>query len=129
MGKLYLFSEVHGIVKQKGAAIEGAVIEREYVWGWKNKTYRDQTITNALGEFSFPEATEVSLWASLVPHEPIIKQTILIKHKEKTYKAWLFDKENYKSNSELNGRAISLLCDLDAQTTNKGAIYGICELQ
>lgn len=129
MGKLYLFSEVHGRVIQKGASIEGAVIEREYVWGWKNKTYRDQTVTNPQGDFSFPEMAEVSFWASLLPHEPIIKQTILIRHKEKTYKAWLFDKENYKSNSELNGRTISLLCDLDAQATHKGSVYGICEIQ
>lgn len=128
MGKLYLFSEVHGSVKQKGYAIEGAVIERQYVWGWKNKIYLDQTVTNVHGEFSFPEATEESFFASLLPHQPIIKQTILIKYKEKTYKAWLFDKEDYKSKSELNGRAISLLCDLDAQITHKGTVYGICEI-
>ncbi len=128
MGKMYLFSEVRGTVTQKGQPVQGAKVEREFRWAWKDETGRDAVVTDAKGQFAFPTVSRSSLLGSLLPHEPMVQQTILIKHQDQTYKAWMFDRGNYKDRGELNGKPIVLKCDLDAPLSHKGAVYGICEI-
>lgn len=131
MFKLVMFSAVHGVVMQKGQPVEGAVVEREYLWGWNDQKFSDTTKTDAKGEFDFPELTATSIVARLMPHEPVVRQTIQIKHDGQTYKAWAYYRRNYDSNGELHGKPISLLCDLDATPSLKSEIevFGICEIR
>lgn len=132
MGKMYLFSAVQGVVVQKGQPVVGAVVEREYFWHWKDKRDKVQVNTDATGGFSFPEATGSSILGSLLPHEPVIQQTIRIIYQGQTYMAWALDKRDYEANTELAGKPISLLCDLDQPPSHKGPrerVYGICQLR
>ncbi len=129
MTKMYLFSEVKGVVLKQGIPVEGAVVEQEFRWAWKDEVGRGQTKTDIAGKFSFPVVMRSSFLGSLLPHEPMVKQTILIKYEGQVYKAWMFDKGDYRENGELNGKAISLYCDLTAPLSHKDNIYGICQLR
>jgi hypothetical protein len=129
MGKMCLFSAVKGVVLDHGKPVEGATIERSYKWAWKDQTGGDNTVTNDRGEFVFPAIWGHSFLGSLLPHEPVVDETILIHHDGQTYKAWMFTRGNYTENSELDGRAIVLVCRLEAEVTHHGQIYGMCEPQ
>lgn len=129
MAQMYLFSEVHGVVTHQGKPVVGAIVEQHYVWHWKNERGQTQVNTDAEGKFRFPAIVKSSLMASVLPHEKIIEQTILIKHEGNTYKAWVFDKSNYNQNGELKGKPIVIECELQNPLTHKGDIYGICELR
>jgi len=129
MGKMYLFSEITGVVVKSSAPVQDATVEQEYRWAWKDETGKEQVKTDSQGNFSFPAIVRNSFFGSLLPHEPMIRQTLLIKHEGQVYKAWMFDKGNYDQNGELKGKPISLYCDLDEPLSHKGDVYGICQLR
>lgn len=129
MGKMCLFSAVKGVVLDHGAPVEGARIERTYNWGWNDKKGGDHAVTDGQGAFALPSLWGSSLLASVLPHEPVVEQTILIHHGGNVYKGWMYDKHNYAENGELRGKSISLVCRLEAEPTHHGNIYGICEPQ
>ena len=129
MADMYLFSEVNGVVVKGGTPVSGAIVEQEYRWAWKDEAGTKQTKTDAAGIFQFPAVVKSSFFGSLLPHEPMVRQTLLIKHDGNVYKAWMFDKGNYKNNGELGGKPISLHCDLDDPLSHKGEVYGICQLR
>jgi hypothetical protein len=129
MGKMCLFSAVKGVVLDHGKPVEGATLERTYKWMWKDETGGDNTVTDAQGAFQFPAIWGHSLFGSLLPHEPVVDETILIHHAGQTYKAWMFTRGNYDENGELKGQPISLVCRLEAEMTHHGEVYGICEPQ
>lgn len=132
MGKLYLFSEVKGVVVHNGEPVAGAVVEQSY--RRDDEQGRAETKTDAQGQFRFAAVIKQSLLASIRPHQPLIHQSLLIKHEGTTYKAWLYDKLNYAENGELDGKPISLYCSLEAPLEHTeirskvNAVYGICEL-
>ena len=128
MKKMVLFSAVRGKVLMAGAPVAGASVEREFVWGWKDETGRDSATTDANGEFHLAAVLRSSRLGSLLPHEPSIRQTILLRHGGQTYKAWMFDKGNYDDNGELAGKPIVMTCRLETAPQRRGAVYGICEL-
>ncbi|WP_246004546.1 carboxypeptidase-like regulatory domain-containing protein [Plasticicumulans acidivorans] len=129
MGNLCLFSALSGVVLDHGKPVEGARIERSFTWQSNGETGVDETHTDARGSFSLPVIFRRSLLASLLPHEPFIRQTILIHHAGKTYQAWMFNKGEYAENGELGGRPISLVCRLEAEPAHRDGVFGICEPQ
>ena len=129
MGKMCLFSAVKGVVLDHGKPVEGATIERSYKWMWNDRTGEDAATTDAQGAFSLPVIWGHSFFGSLMPHEPYVRQTILIRHAGKSYEAWLLNKRGYVENDELNGRPISLVCRLEAEPARHGEVFGICEPQ
>lgn len=128
MGKMVLFSAVRGTVLQDGKPVSGAAVDREFEWAWKSETGRDGTTTDANGAFALPDITRKSLFGSLLPHEPLVKQTITITHAGKTYKAWVMFKRDYDENGELNGKPIVMTCRLETEPQRRGEVFGICEL-
>jgi len=132
MGKLYLFSEVRGVVMHNGKPIAGAAVAQSYRRGDQNG--RADTKTNERGEFHFPAVIRNSFWASILPHEPFIEQSILIQHDGLTYQAWTYDKRNYRQDGEL-GKPISLHCALESPPkrieilSKVNSVFGICELR
>lgn len=129
MGKMCLFSAVKGVVLDHGKPVEGAKIERSYKWMWKDQTGGDSAVTDVQGAFSLPAIWGSSFMGSLLPHEPLVRQTILIKVGDTSYDAWLFNKGEYAENGELKGRPISLVCRLEAEPARHGEVFGICEPQ
>lgn len=127
MAKMVLFSAVQGRVLLAGKPVAGATLERSFHWAWKSEDGSDSTSTNAAGEFSLPVIERSSFLGSLLPHEPVIKQSILIQHGGKSYKAWMSFKRDYDSNSENQGKPIKVTCNLDAEPLRRGEIMGLCE--
>ncbi|WP_425261051.1 DUF6795 domain-containing protein [Rubrivivax sp. RP6-9] len=130
MAKMVIFSAVQGRVLDNGKPVAGAQIEREFKWAWKDETGTDKATTGAGGEFSLPAIERSSFLGSLLPHEPVIRQSITIRHGGKSYEAWLHNKHSYANNAELGGKPIRLVCRLEnpPQRRNDG-IYGICEFE
>jgi len=128
MTRKCLFSEVHGVVLDHGQPVAGARLERTWFWHWNDERGGDTTNTDAAGAFRFPAVNGRSLSGSLLPHEPVIEQKILIQHGGKTYRAWVFSKGEYGENGELDGRPIRLTCRLESEPTRKQGVFGICEL-
>lgn len=127
MAKMVIFSPINGKVLLNGSPVAGAMVEREWKWAWKDETGNDRATTAADGQFALPLVERGSLLGSFLPHTPSVRQTILIKHEGKTYKAWMFDKEDYKLNGELQGKPIRVTCRLETQPARRGEIFGICE--
>jgi hypothetical protein len=127
MAKMVIFSAVSGKVLHDGKPVAGALIEREWKWAWKDEAGADRVITAPDGSFSLPMVERSSLLGSLLPHTPSVRQTILIKHAGTTYKAWMFDKEEYANNGELKGKPIRITCRLENQPSRHGDVFGICE--
>lgn len=129
MGKMCLFSAVKGVVLFHGKPVQGAIIERSYKWAWKDQSGSDSATSDAQGAFFLPVIWGRSLLGSLLPHEPFVRQTILINYGGRSYEAWLSDKRGYEQNDELEGRPISLRCRLEAEPARHGKVFGICEPQ
>ncbi len=132
MGKMHLFSAVRGVVLLKGKPVAGALVEQDYFWHWKDQRGVAVVKTDASGTFQFPQVTGASFMGSILPHEPVVEQTIRITYEGQDYMAWSHERGNYSANGELAGRSISLLCDLDRAPFYKGprdSVYGICELR
>ena len=126
--KMVLFSEVSGVVTNHGQPVAGAEVERVYNWGWKDVTKKERTTTDGEGRFAFPEATGSTIAGSILPHEPVITQSILIRHEGVEFEAWDYEKHNYTRNGELGGRALNLICELSTEPSFKDPYYGICTL-
>jgi len=131
MAKMVLFSSVSGRVLQDGKPVPGATVEREFRWAWKDETGTDATTTGAAGEFAFAKIERSSFLGSLLPHEPVVRQSLTIKVNGKTYEAWLLNKHNYNDNGEVEGKKpLRLVCRLEAAPArHPGGYYGICELE
>ncbi|PCJ52837.1 MAG: hypothetical protein COA79_23255 [Planctomycetota bacterium] len=127
--KLYLSSKIKGNVLLDGKPVEGATLKRTV--GFQKKII-DETISNSMGEFSFPEVIKFSLWGWL-PHNPSVTQFILIWYKDIEYQAWGYQKGNYDDDGELFGRKMNLRCDLANENmlhkvSDFKSYKGICEL-
>ena len=128
MGKMVLFSAVRGTVLQDGKPVAGAAIEREFDCAWKSEKGRDSTTSDSAGAFSMPVIVRSSFLGSVLPHEPLIKQTITITHGGKSHKAWVLFKRDYEENGELDGKPIVMTCKLGTEPQRRGEVFGICEL-
>jgi hypothetical protein len=124
-----LFSKVHGVVLNHGKPVPDAVVTQFFNFGWTNEEKTETFKTGKDGSFDLPAINRFSLATSLFPHEPSIGQIIKIHYDEKEYLAWALTKSNYEENGELNGKAISLYCELEEPLSHKDNIYGICQLR
>lgn len=128
MADMTIFSAVQGQVMSGGQPVAGASVERSWRWTWKKENGTETATTSDDGSFAFPAVARRSLFGGLIPHEPFVEQTILIRHRGQTYKAWMLDKRDYENNGELAGKPIRLLCRLEAPFQRHGRVSGICEL-
>lgn len=130
VAEMILFSEVNGVVTKKGKPVHGAEVRRSYTWNWNNQKSSETTVTDGEGRFSFPVVAGSSFLGSLIPHEPIVSQAMHIYVDGKEYDAWIYRKDNYNHNGELDGKPIELICDLDeSPDVPVGEIYGICRVK
>lgn len=129
MADLVVFSPVQGQVLHNGAPVAGAVVERHFRFVWGDEEATDQVVTGPDGAFSLGVIQRRNFWASWLPHQPGIRQTVLIRHGGQVYKGWLHHKGDYLLNSEWGGRPARLVCRLEAEPTSQGDGFGICVLE
>ena len=123
-----LFSKVDGVVLNHGKPVPNAVVTRHFNFGWTDEEKTETTTAGQDGRFNFPKITRFSLATSLVPHEPLVSQTIKIHLDGKEYIAWHLLKHNYDDNGELGGKPINLVCELTREPDfdAKTKVAGIC---
>ena len=108
----------------------------------RGETGVDRATTGSDGSFSLPAITRRSMGASVLPHQPLITQKIVIRHDGEEYPAWELQKKGYNDQGELQAllkggphtpdtlpSSIDIVCELTSKPTPKGAIYGICEFR
>ncbi len=119
MGRMCLFSAVRGVVLDHGQPVPGARVERSWKWRWKGTAGGDSAISDVTGSFNFPAVWGTSLPGLLLPHEPFVEQTILVRAGGHTCTGWMLDKRNYDENGEIEGRPIVLTCHLETEAARK----------
>lgn len=125
--RLVLFSEVHGTVLKEGQPVAGAELLQKVVWSDEEEKNRTQhMVTDSNGVFGFPAIESNAGLLRLIPAQPTIQQTIVIRYQGVEYVAWLHGKGSYHTNTELDGRPIKLICELTRQPDYEGKHYGIC---
>ena len=107
-GKVYLFSEVKGIVYLNGEPVPNAKVVRSYEY---NSLEHEETVTDASGAFYFPPLHGKSL-SSILPIELVVAQSMVVSFNGKDYKIWSNTKRSKAHNSELGGSPLILKCDL-----------------
>jgi hypothetical protein len=126
--KKVIFSEVKGVVLDHGRPISGATVER-FVKD-SNKENSDTTVTDSNGRFHFKIMEKPPSFPKLFPHETVVTQRILVTVDKNKYKAWICIKSDYDNNSELEGKPIDIICDLENEyKDNDGKFMGICRLR
>lgn len=133
MASKVLFSPVRGVVVRDGVPVGGATVERTYRWVLKDVRGRDTVVTDPDGTFRFDAATGSGLLSSIMPHEPIIEQKIVITHDGQAFEAWVYSKRDYVENGEAK-RPLVMRCDL--QTPPRAVAiddfrryFGLCDLE
>jgi len=125
--KVYLFSEVNGLVTLDGQPVEGADVIRSANYG---EIYSDRTTTDKDGKFFLGEMTTSKL-SALLPGQHVIDQSILIRNHDKEFKAWELTRVGSGPNAELDIK-LNLHCELNnehiKQEFNYKVFWGICRL-
>ncbi|MFG6935609.1 DUF6795 domain-containing protein [Burkholderia pseudomallei] len=126
--RLVLFSEVHGTVLKDGKPVAGAELVQKVVWSDDvNEIPPQSTMTDEAGAFALPAIERNAGLLRLIPAQPTIQQTIVIRCQGVEYVAWLHGKSSYNANTELDGHPLHLVCELTRQPDYEGKHYGICK--
>lgn len=123
---LVLFSPVSGVVLKDGAPVEEAEIRQELRL-FDEKLPVQRALSDSSGRFHFAIVERRAGLSRIVPHEPVITQTIIITYAGKEYEAWIHTKNSYELNSELDGHPLRLQCELSREPDFEGKHYGICK--
>jgi len=120
------FSEIHGTCVTGRRA--GAELIRTVVWSENETEIPPQgTVTDEKGIFRFPAIERAAWLRRLIPSQPMMHQTIVIRYQGAEYVAWEHGKDSYDANTELDGRPMKLVCELNRQPDMEGTHYGICK--
>lgn len=126
--RLVLFSEVHGTVLKDGKPVQGAELVETVVWSENEDEIPSQhATTDEKGIFRFPSIERKAGLRRMIPSQPTMLQKIVIRYQGAEYIAWRHGKDSYDVNSELDGRPINLVCELDRAPAHEGTHYGICK--
>lgn len=134
---LILCSRFDGaLVSASGEPKVGVAVTRTWSWAWKNKSGSQEVVTDSVGKFSFPEVTAKSLGASILPHEPDVKQAVVAKVNSKDVELFISHKHNYLKNGEAGADErrkrdiLNYKCTVGGEPKYNeiGQFYGLCEL-
>ena len=124
--RLVLFSEVRGIESRDGRPVVGAELVQTVTDGKADVPTR-RTVSEQ-GAFRFAPIESKAGWRRLVPAQPTMLQTIVIRAGGVDYLAWRQGKGSYDANSELGGQPLRLVCELAREPGHEGKHFGICRV-
>lgn len=136
--RVYIFSEVDGVVLMNGKPVSGAKVIRTA--DYKDKIHSNTVVTDEQGRFHFDDIYTYSMRLS----ETAILQRIMIHYEGEEYLAWKLLKRNDNRYGELNDpetldkpiKKLNLKCELTDNQDNKQVvhfelgqktIYGLCQ--
>lgn len=122
---LVLFSGVTGTVLKDGEPVQGAEVVQKVLYKTTDEILEVKVKTAADGRFSFDEVS-VPKPRKWLPGEVTITQSLVIVVDGIQYEGWHHGKKGDEANSELDGRALKLVCDLATEPGVEGNHYGIC---
>ena len=119
--KVYIFSEVDGIVLMEGKPVAGAKVVRTA--DYKDKVHTDTVVTDESGRFHFDDISNFSMRLS----ETVIYQEININYENKDYLAWKLTKRHENRYGELTDpekpeepiKKVNLKCELTDDPKNE----------
>lgn len=132
-----LASKIKGqlVADAEGTPVSGVKVIRHWKWAWNGKSGKDETMTDEKGYFVFNEVTKKSITASLLPHEPSIKQDFYVDFTDSRPSLLVLglQKSNYKQGGELKNtqsvnNPINIRCRTDIEPEARGFYWGTCEL-
>lgn len=127
--RLVLFSEVRGTVLKNGEPVQGAEVLQKVVWSDDPDEIAPQRVlADAKGRFELPAIERRAVLHRVLPGQPMMLQTLVIRYDGTEYLAWRYGKDSYDANSELDGRPLKLICELTRQPAYDGKRYGICKV-
>ncbi|MEX3957552.1 DUF6795 domain-containing protein [Trinickia sp. EG282A] len=127
--RLVLFSEVHGTVLMDGKPVQGAELVEQVIWSEnENEIPPQRCTTDARGAFRFPAIERRAGLRRLIHSQPVVLQRIVIRYRGGEYIGWRNGKTSWDANTELDGRPIELVCELDREPGHEGTHYGICQV-
>ena len=126
--KVCLFSEVNGVVTLNGKPVVGAEVIRTAELN--DKAYSDTTTTDGQGRYHFDARFTKSV-NSILPVEPFIPQTLVIRANKQEFPGWKMNKRNYSVNGEID-QPLNLTCELSDQPELKEQrigpnVFGLCK--
>lgn len=137
--KVYLFSDMKGVVLYEGKPVEGAKIIRTAMTN-NDKEHKDSTTSDSTGHFQFDQM-DTKLFLKLLPTTIRVNQKIIIEFKGQQYLAWKAftggENKGELNNTDVIGTSkeinINLNCELTASESIKASesistsgIKGIC---
>jgi len=137
--RVYIFSEVDGVVLMNGKPVSGANVIRTA--DYKDKVHSNTVVTDEQGRFHFDDIYTYSMRLS----ETAILQRIMIHYEGEEYLAWKLLKKHDSRYGELNDpdtpaestQKLNLTCELTNDQDNeqfigselrRRIIYGLCRL-
>lgn len=126
---LVLFSEVQGTVLKDGRPVAGAELVQNVEWsGHGPDLPARRVVTDERGAFRFAPIESRAGWRRLLPAQPMVLQTIVIRAGGFEYLAWRHGKDSYDTESEIEGRPLRLVCELTREPGHEGKHFGICRV-
>ena len=115
-----VFSEVKGVLLKDGQPLAGIKVTR---WGnWKDE-FEEEVITDENGSFYFPDVYQKSI-RSLLPLEFSASQTLKATIGDEEDIFWGYAKREPEKNAELDGKPITLVCDLSNEMESLSGASG-----
>jgi hypothetical protein len=122
--RIYIFSEVDGVVLLEGKPVKGATVVRTA--DYKDKLYTDTVITDEQGRFHFDDIYIYSMRLS----NTSIRQKIVIQYDGSEYLAWELLKRHENHYGELTDpekpdapvKKLNLRCELTGDQSNEQVI-------
>jgi hypothetical protein len=122
-----LCSQFNGVLlSSEGEPMRGVRIERVWTWSFTGESAKDEALSDDQGRFRFERVTRSSLFSSIVPHEPEIRQEIKAHAPNGAVVLWGHAKHNYDDNGELRGRPIKVVCGIEKAPPGEVLYYGTC---
>lgn len=110
--KLYLMSEISGIITLNGAPAAGAMLKRQISKACSRSYVTDETTTDNNGYFALPAVIQRKVFTGLIPAEFVVPSEIHVTYQDTEYFIWTSTKRKPEQNAENRGKPLIVQCEL-----------------
>src|SRR5690554_2388533 len=110
--KLYLMSEISGIITLNGQLAAGAKLKRIVSKAYSHSELTAEAVTHANGYFTMPAVTQRKFVQKIFPMEFVVPSLIFVTYQGQEYKIWSSTKREPEKNTENRGKPLVVQCEL-----------------